>query len=422
MRLIGALPTLIEAGGKLFETAIKFLESKQISKGIPASSVHIENLEFKIEVDACVGEFLSLNDGLCSEVRELQSVIVDYLKRETSRPLNILLLSPPGSGKSFLVKQLAKSIDIKGIPDVVSEEYHVSAMRSLDDLYLVLRRIQSANLSNKVPIIFLDEVDAQVGKEYIFSYMLSPMADGRYFQDGQFHSLGKAVFIFAASSLYYGDEISTASKKTMSYAKFRGMIIDRIKEEAGLSTGVKQERRGWTFSRLIDALRQNGTVPRIDLIEKIGDFLDRVNVYICVPGGNVTLSDNEPRKFIRSVTLNGEDTDLGILSDVTNSIDLESLLLAVILIKNEFKVNCIDVDAAIIISWLLENSSSRREAQSAIFVSQIEHEGIFHLEDLSLYKLSAEITEKVDQMKEDRTSHIERAYIELKLVPQYYVI
>jgi hypothetical protein len=80
------------------------------------------------------------------------------------------------------------------------------------------------------------------------------------------------------------------------------------------------------------------------------------------------------------------------------------------------------VDAAIIISWLLENSSSRREAQSAIFVSQIEHEGIFHLEDLSLYKLSAEITEKVDQMKEDRTSHIERAYIELKLVPQYYVI
>src|SRR5687767_8756134 len=50
-------------------------------------------------------EFVSYSPLLMKEVREITATLKQYASRkELKRPINVLLLAPPGSGKSTLVK------------------------------------------------------------------------------------------------------------------------------------------------------------------------------------------------------------------------------------------------------------------------------------------------------------------------------
>lgn len=152
-----------------------------------------------------VGEFGDLRTVDRTEIesyRSIRNLISQYLEGKTSkRPLCLAVFGPPGSGKSFGVEQVAKSVT--GIADVKVEklEFNLSQFESTRDLVMVLHRVRDAVLSGSVPLVFFDEFDCEFQTRLGWlRYFLAPMQDG-VFKDGEgMHPIGRAIFVFAGGT------------------------------------------------------------------------------------------------------------------------------------------------------------------------------------------------------------------------------
>lgn len=85
-----------------------WLEQLEESQSSAESFTEADEL---LESDGTIGRFITCTEGFKQELRALDQTVDTYVKREKpSRPLNLLLAANPGSGKSFLVKELSKQI------------------------------------------------------------------------------------------------------------------------------------------------------------------------------------------------------------------------------------------------------------------------------------------------------------------------
>lgn len=133
-----------------------------------------------------------------SAIREL---ILEFLANpKPPRPLCFAVFGPPGSGKSFGVKQVVKSLK-KG-DMLASKTLNISQFRSYDDLVAGLHEVRDIALGNKVPFVFFDEFDSAFeGKELGWlKYFLAPMQDGEFKHGESVHPLGKSILVFAGGT------------------------------------------------------------------------------------------------------------------------------------------------------------------------------------------------------------------------------
>ncbi len=238
-------------------------------------------------------------------------------KVNAPRPLNILLAAGPGSGKSFLIKQLIGAIDAKA----QFEELYIASLDSVAEIYHMFQRVQSINLEGKMPVVFFDEIDAALPVD-VYAKFLSPMWEGYFYLGKDKYHLGRAIFFFAGSGIGKEAEwikmLSSAEGTSydVSYAKWR-VEFD------------KQLRKGSTTSG------------------KLADFLDRIDKVLRIPGA--------PEKF-----LSPEDAEL------------EYEDMACILINKHFEdVTFVGAYALELIVKLLKNSRSVREAEKLVFSSHL---------------------------------------------------
>ena len=105
----------------------------------------------------------------------------------------------PGSGKSFGVTEVAKSVAEK---DAIEKmDFNLSQWKSADELVDALHRVRDHGLRGRMPLVFFDEFDSFFDSELGWlKYFLAPMNDG-VFSDNQFtHQIGPAVFVFAGGT------------------------------------------------------------------------------------------------------------------------------------------------------------------------------------------------------------------------------
>ncbi len=149
------------------------------------------------------------------QLKALKKLINDYeIYDKGEKPLSIGVFGPPGSGKSFGVKQIAKDT----IQDVKILEFNLSQFND-SDLMGALHMVRDEVLRGNTPVVFWDEFDC---REYHWlQYLLAPMQDGK-FQDGQInHPIGKSVFIFAGGTSPSYESFGPHMKDEDNYLKFK---------------------------------------------------------------------------------------------------------------------------------------------------------------------------------------------------------
>lgn len=150
------------------------------------------------------GELTTVDRTEIESFGSLKSIMEGYINSKikninaehTPKPLSISVFGPPGSGKSFGIKKVAKSIDSKKVCEI---DFNVSQFTSVEDLTNAFHRIRDISLKGKVPLVFFDEFDCTFEKRPLgwLRYFLAPMQDGVFVDCGIEHPIGKSIFVFA---------------------------------------------------------------------------------------------------------------------------------------------------------------------------------------------------------------------------------
>jgi hypothetical protein len=146
------------------------------------------------------GALLTVDRQEIESFRSIDSLVGEYLSQERpKRPLSIAVFGAPGSGKSFGISQVAKSL----APGKFSTlEFNLSQFESPEKLIDALHQVRDVGLSGLIPLVFWDEFDTPLGETPLgwLRYFLAPMQDGTFREDQIVHPIGRAVFVFAGGT------------------------------------------------------------------------------------------------------------------------------------------------------------------------------------------------------------------------------
>ncbi len=285
------------------------------------------------EITPIFGRYVTQNRGFVEYLWNVRDQIDTYCsKSKVNRPLNILLAAPPGSGKSFLIKQIIASIDPN--IEVSFEEVYVASLENSAELFSIFQRVQSINLEGKIPVIFFDEIDTKIGGIHLYAKFLAPMWDGTFYIGKERYFLGKCIFLFAGSSL----SLEKESKRILTKRGSRNRLLD-----------YDSYFSAWN-------VEFNKYVKKHP--DKLHDFMDRIDAIIPIP---------PIRRELLGVHLKREYEDLACM----------------LILKHFPKIKFIGKIALRIISDALADALIKNETvrtvEKMIFSSRLQDEDTFDL-------------------------------------------
>jgi hypothetical protein len=170
---------------KLYDLAFNYVKyGKSVIEGIPKFTC---------------GKLTTVDRREIEAFQNIKNLIVEYAaKKNPPRPLSIAVFGAPGSGKSFGVKQIAKTL----LSNVETLEVNVSQLAGVNDLTAAFHKVRDSVLKGRLPLVFFDEFDSDkegVALGWLKSF-LAPMQDGEFKDESGVHPLGKCIMVFAGGT------------------------------------------------------------------------------------------------------------------------------------------------------------------------------------------------------------------------------
>ena len=138
-------------------------------------------------------------------LRGIKNLLTHYRHRvrckesPENNPISIAVFGPPGSGKSFGVKQIAESLGDNGL--VRQLEFNVAQFQNVDDLAACFHDVVTVKTDQAgvTPLVFFDEFDCEREGTALgwLKYFLAPMQDGLFRYQNESKKIGPAIFVFA---------------------------------------------------------------------------------------------------------------------------------------------------------------------------------------------------------------------------------
>lgn len=132
-----------------------------------------------------------------NQLADLRTTISQFVPELEKRSVSVLLVADPGSGKTFLVESLAKSLDCYPL------FFNVTTMNYRDELLSSFDQIVTSQAEGKKEklLVFFDEVNAQLRGEHIYDSFLTPLEDGYYVRRGIKFHINPCIWLFASTDL-----------------------------------------------------------------------------------------------------------------------------------------------------------------------------------------------------------------------------
>lgn len=145
--------------------------------------------------------------------RALYNLMFDYVSQPSPpRPLSVAVFGPPGAGKSFGVKMVAKALgEIDGARKIETLTFNLSQYKSSEQLADAFHLVRDLALRGKIPLVFFDEFDTALDDKALgwLRYFLAPMQDGEFLGGGVPHPIGQAIFVFAGGTCNTYEEFAS---------------------------------------------------------------------------------------------------------------------------------------------------------------------------------------------------------------------
>lgn len=264
-------------------------EEKLIKKGPRL----IELSRASVEVDG----YICLDDEKRKSLQRLFTSLEKFKKDHRCKSASCLLKAPPGSGKTRLARSLAAASGYNFL------DFNITLMNSRYDLINMFDRIATEQVkTNRKPlIVFVDEINASLENQPVYSSFLAPLEDGLYVRAEKKLHIDPCFWIFAGT--IEGDEDEKQKEKWEDFQSRLTMSdIELLLSDEILGKG-KGEWYGYEPEDLLKKRLEMvyiGATVLISTFDDVSEISEKVLFLFWILGGKKNLTNRQFVQFVKS--------------------------------------------------------------------------------------------------------------------------
>jgi hypothetical protein len=144
-----------------------------------------------------IGKLITIDRSEIECYHSIKNIMKEYIESENIKtPISIAVFGPPGSGKSFGIKEIVNNFQNQNIKFLT---FNLSQFTEVKQLTSAFHKIRDYSLIGRLPVVFFDEFDSNFNDIELgwIKHFLAPMQDGVFFDGENFHPIGRCIFVFA---------------------------------------------------------------------------------------------------------------------------------------------------------------------------------------------------------------------------------